>query len=156
MFFQISPRTLTRMYQTTLVPTGEGDAALDAVDDAIEVTADDGTVHVLGVVEEIPMYDRSGKPEKFDDEDPERRERLEAAVDRVAAAVTDAGVDSETAIEAGVPAHEIADYAEAVGADAVVMGKRGLDEAADDLLGSTTERVIRNADATVVSVPVSA
>ncbi|SDF17072.1 Nucleotide-binding universal stress protein, UspA family [Halorubrum xinjiangense] len=144
------------MYQTTLVPTGEGDAALDAVDDAIEVTADDGTVHVLGVVEEIPMYDRSGKPEKFDDEDPERRERLEAAVDRVAAAVTDAGVDSETAIEAGVPAHEIADYAEAVGADAVVMGKRGLDEAADDLLGSTTERVIRNADATVVSVPVSA
>ena len=36
------------------------------------------------------------------------------------------------------------------------MGKPGLDAAADDLLGSTTERVIRNADATVVSVPVSA
>jgi nucleotide-binding universal stress UspA family protein len=144
------------MYQTTLVPTGEGDAALDAVDDAIEITAERGTVHVLGVVEEIPMYDRSGKPEKFDDADPERRERLEAAVDRVATAVAEAGINSEPAVETGVPAHEIADYADAVDADAVVMGKRGLDAAADDLLGSTTERVIRNADATVVSVPVSA
>jgi nucleotide-binding universal stress UspA family protein len=144
------------MYQTTLVPTGEGDAALDAVDDAIEITAERGTVHVLGVVEEIPMYDRSGKPEKFDDADPERRERLEAAVDRVATAVAEAGINSETAVETGVPAHEIADYADVVDADAVVMGKRGLDAAADDLLGSTTERVIRNADATVVSVPVSA
>ncbi|MDB9248642.1 universal stress protein [Halorubrum ezzemoulense] len=142
------------MYQTTLVPTGEGVAALDAVDDAIDVTAADGTVHVLGVVEEIPMYDRSGKPEKFDD-DPERRDELEAAVDRVATAVADAGIDSETAVESGVPAHEIAAYADAVDADAVVMGKRGLDAAAGDLLGSTTERVIRNADATVVSVPVS-
>jgi hypothetical protein len=82
------------MYQTTLVPTGEGDAALDAVDDAIEITAERGTVHVLGVVEEIPMYDRSGKPEKFDDADPERRERLEAAVDRVATAVAEAGINT--------------------------------------------------------------
>ncbi|OSP11269.1 universal stress protein UspA [Halorubrum ezzemoulense DSM 17463] len=143
------------MYQTTLVPTGAGVAALDAVDDAIDVTAADGTVHVLGVVAEIPMYDRSGKPEKFDDDDPERRDELEAAVDRVATAVADAGIDSETAVESGVPAHEIAAYADAVDADAVVMGKRGLDAAAGDLLGSTTERVIRNADATVVSVPVS-
>ncbi|MEZ3162622.1 universal stress protein [Halorubrum sp. RMP-47] len=143
------------MYQTTLVPTGEGDAALDAVNDAAEITAADGTVHVLGVVEDIPMYDRSGKPEKFDGDDDDRRERLEAAVDRVATAVADAGIDSETAVEAGVPAHEIAAYADAVDADAVVMGKRGLDAAAGDLLGSTTERVIRNADATVVSVPVS-
>ena len=143
------------MYQTTLVPTGEGDAALDAVDDATEITAADGTVHVLGVVEEIPMYGRSGKPGKFDEDDPERRERLEAAVDRVAAAVAGAGIDSETAVEVGVPAHEIAAYADGVDADAIVMGKRGLGAAADDLLGSTTERVIRTADATVVSVPVS-
>jgi len=143
------------MYRTTLVPTGEGDAALDAVDDAIDVTAAEGRVHVLGVVEELPMYDRSGRPEKFDDDDPERRERLEAAVDRVATAVAEAGIDPETAVEAGVPAHEIAAYADDIGADAVVMGKRGLDAAADDLLGSTTERVIRNADTTVVSVPAS-
>jgi nucleotide-binding universal stress UspA family protein len=144
------------MYQTTLVPTGEGDAAIGAVDDAIDVTAAAGTVHVLGVVEELPMYGRSGKAEKFDDADPERRERLEDAVDRVAAAVADAGIAVETAVETGVPAHEIAAYADAVDADAIVMGKRGLDAAADDLLGSTTERVIRTADATVVSVPASA
>jgi len=144
------------MYGTTLIPTGGSDAAFAAVNDAVEVTATDGTVHVLGVLEDIPTYERSGKPEKFDDGDEERRLRLEAAVERIETEVTAAGIDCETAVEEGVPSREIVAYADEIDADAIVMGSRGARDAAGELLGSTTERVLRDASTTVVSVPASA
>jgi len=143
------------MYGTTLIPTGGNDAAFAAVEDAVEITAPDGTVHVLGVLEDIPTYERSGKPGAFDDDDPEQRVRLEAAVERIESEATAAGIDCETAIEEGVPSREIVAYADEVGADAIVMGTRGARDAAGDLLGSTTERVLRDASTTIVSVPAS-
>lgn len=142
------------MYQTTLIPTDGSDASFGAAEDAVEITTSDGTIHVLGVIEELPMYSRSGKP-KFDDEDAERRVHLEEAVGQVEDLVDTAGIDCVTAIEEGVPSREIVAYAEEINADAIVLGKRGLSDAANDLLGSTTERVIRNASTTVVSVPAS-
>jgi nucleotide-binding universal stress UspA family protein len=144
------------MYGTTLIPTGGSDAAFAAVDDAVEVTAPEGTVHVLGVVEDLPTYERSGTPGVVEGDDQEERLRLEAAVERIEAEATAAGMDCETAIAEGVPSREIVAYAEAVDADAIVMGTRGPSDAAGDLLGSTTERVLRDASTTVVSVPASA
>lgn len=143
------------MYGTTLIPTGGSDAAFAAVDDAVEVTAPDGTVHVLGVLEDLPTYARSGTPGRADDDDEEQRLRLEAAVERIETEVTAAGLDCETAIEEGVPSREIVAYADEIGADAIVMGTRSAADAAGDLLGSTTERVLRDASTTVVSVPAS-
>ena len=141
------------MYPTTLIPTGGSEASFGAVTDAIEVTAPDGTIHVLGIVEDLPTHRRSGKPQKFDDEDGDERVRLEAAVDRIASSVDEAGIEYETAVEEGVPSHEIVAYAADAEVDAIVMGKRGPSDAAADLLGSTTERVLRDAPTTVVSVP---
>jgi|AntRauTorckE6833_2_1112554.scaffolds.fasta_scaffold03042_10 nucleotide-binding universal stress UspA family protein len=144
------------MYGTTLIPTGGSDAAFAAVDDAVEVTAPDGTVHVLGVLEDLPTYERSGTPGRADDDDDEeQRLRLEAAVERIEAEVTAAGLDCETRIAEGVPSREIVACADEVGADAIVMGTRSAADAAGDLLGSTTERVLRDASTTVVSVPAS-
>lgn len=146
------------MYGTTLIPTGGSDAAFAAVDDAVEVTAPDGAIHVLGVVEELPTYERSGTPGVADggDDDETERRRLKAAVERIETEATAAGIDCETAIAEGVPSREIVAYAEDVDADAIVMGTRGARDAAGDLLGSTTERVLRDASTTVVSVPASA
>jgi nucleotide-binding universal stress UspA family protein len=143
------------MYGTTLIPTGGSDAAFAAVNDAVEVTAPDGTVHVLGVLEDLPTPERSGIPKTADD-DEEQRLRIEAADERIEAEVTAAGLDCETAIEEGVPSREIVAYADEIEADAIVMGTRGAADAAGDLLGSTTERVLRDASKTVVSVPASA
>lgn len=142
------------MYRTTLIPTGGSEASFGAVADAIEVTAPDGTIHVLGIVEDLPTHRRSGKPQKFDARDEDDRVRLEAAVDRIAESVETADIDCVTAIEEGVPSHEIVEYAADADVDAIVMGKRGPSDAAADLLGSTTERVLRDAPTTVVSVPV--
>ncbi|MFO8114814.1 MAG: universal stress protein [Halorubrum sp.] len=144
------------MYGTTLIPTGGSDAAFAAVDDAVEVTAPDGTVHVLGVVEDLPTYERSGAPGRADNDGEEQRLRLEAAVGRIETEVTAAGLDCETRIAEGVPSREIVTFADEVGADAIVMGTRSAADAAGDLLGSTTERVLRDASTTVVSVPATA
>ena len=45
------------------------------------------------------------------------------------------------------------DHADSIDTDAILLGKRGSSAAASDMLGSTTEQVIRSADTTVVSVP---
>lgn len=140
------------MYDTVLVPIDGSDESYTAAQEAVDLTATDGVLHALYVLEELPMYRRSGKVGKFDEDDPERRTRAEEATARVADLAEEAGIDSETAVENGVPSREIVDYAESIDADAIVLGKRGLSDAADDVLGSTTERVLRSASTTVVSV----
>jgi nucleotide-binding universal stress UspA family protein len=140
------------MYDTVLVPTDGSEVSFTAAEEAVALTAEDGTLHVLSVVEELPMYKRSAKPEKFDEDDGARREQAEHALEQVEELAASAGVDYETAIAEGVPSREIVARAEAIEADAVVLGKRGLSDAANDMLGSTTERVVRDAPAVVVSV----
>lgn len=141
------------MYETVLVPVDGSDESITAAEEALEITAPDGTLHALSVIEELPMYRRSGKAEKFEDEDDEEaRDRAESATAEVKELAESAEIDCVTAIEDGVPSREIIAYAESVDADAIVLGKRGLSDIADDMLGSTTERVIRSAPFTVVSV----
>ena len=141
------------MYDTVLVPIDGSDESYTAAAEAVDLVADDGVLHALFVIEELPMYRRSGKAGKFENDDTERQDRAATATDRIATLAGDAGLDCETAILEGVPSREIVDYAESIDADAIVLGKRGVSAAASDMLGSTTERVIRAADTTVVSVP---
>lgn len=141
------------MYETVLVPVDGSDESLVAAEGAVELTAEGGTLHALSVVENLPMYRRSGKPEKFESDTADETGRAEEAAAEAAEVADGAGVDCVTAVADGVPAREIVGHAEEVGADAIVLGKRGLSESAGDMLGSTTERVIRKAPTTVVSVP---
>jgi nucleotide-binding universal stress UspA family protein len=141
------------MYETVLVPTDGSDASLTAAHEAVDITADDGVVHVLSVVEELPMYRRSGKVQKFDSDDEDTEADARRAAARVGDVIAEAEPDHETAVARGVPAREILARADEIDADAVVLGKRSTRESAGDMLGSTTERVIKDADQTVVSVP---
>ncbi|TYL36499.1 universal stress protein UspA [Natronococcus pandeyae] len=144
------------MYETVLVPTDGGEISITAAEEGIELADGTGTVHILSVVEELPMYKQSGKGAKIDDEDKsEVREYLAEATDRIEALAADAGVESTTTITEGVPHREILSYAEETDVDAIVMGKRGQGAAADDILGSTTERVIKGASSTIIAVPES-
>lgn len=149
-----SGRIPAHMYDATLVPTDGSDTAVAAVDDALDVTAPDGTLHALGVLEDIPMYKNSGTPTPDENDDTADRERLEASIDQITDAAEAADIECVPIIEEGVPSHEIVRYADEAGVDAIVMGKRSMRDAAGDLLGSTTERVIQNAATTVVAVPV--
>jgi nucleotide-binding universal stress UspA family protein len=141
------------MYDTVLVPVDGSDESQIAAEEAVGLVAEGGTVHVLSVVEDLPMYRRSGKAEKFESDGDTERAHAEDLAAEAAEVIEDTGRECVTAVADGVPAREIVGHAEEVRADAIVVGKRGRSESAGDMLGSTTERVIRKAPTTVVSVP---
>ena len=142
------------MYETVLVPTDGSDQSFRAAEEAIDLTAKDGTIHVLSVVEELPLFKQSGEGAKLPEKDrTAEREYLEEATQRIEELADTAGIDCESLVVEGVPYHEILTYAEEIDADAIVLGKRGSGLAAKDMLGSTTERVVRRASTTVISVP---
>ncbi len=60
--------------------------------------------------------------------------------------------DVKTAVELGSPAHSICDTAEAIEADVIVMGRRGLSDFSGFFLGSISHKVAHSADCTVVTV----
>lgn len=141
------------MYETVLVPTDGSELSMTAAEEAIELVDPDGTVHALAVVEELPMYKQSGKGAKFEEDTSEAKAALTEATDQIEALADDAGVECTTAVTEGVPHREIASYAEDIDTNTIVMGKRGRGAAAGDILGSTTERVIKRTQSKVVVVP---
>lgn len=144
------------MYETVLVPTDGSEISVTAAEEAIELTADNGTVHALSVLEELPMYKQSGKGAKLEEGDKSAaKEALTEATDRVEEMADAAGVDCATTATEGIPHREIVSYATETDADAIVMGKRGRGAAANDILGSTTERVVERASSKIVVVPES-
>ncbi len=140
------------MYETVLVPTDGSEIALTAAEEAVTVTAADGTVHVLAVEEALP-FDQEPEATGSEERTPQRA-HLEEAIDSVASILEAHSIDCQRSIRQGVPFEEITAHAEAIDADAIVMGKRGAGAAENDVLGSTSERVITRATAPVLIIPV--
>lgn len=146
--------TYRMMYERVLVPTDGSDVSVAAAHEAIELTSSDGTIHALAVLEELPMYKQSGKGAKLAARDrTEERAGLEKATRQISEAAENAGRACTPTVTSGVPYLQILQYADGNDIDAIVMGKRGHGAAATDMLGSTTERVVRRASTTVVTVP---
>lgn len=141
------------MYETVLVAVDSGEESYTAAQEAVEITASGGTLHALSIVEKLPMHTRSGKAQKFDDDDPNAQTQAENAVSNVEHLAERADIDCVPTIKQGVPRQHIVSYAEEIGTDAIVLGKRSQQDVAGDLLGSTAERVIRNATVPVLTVP---
>jgi nucleotide-binding universal stress UspA family protein len=83
----------------------------------------------------------------------EGRAAANELVEHAAAELTAAGVKASCRVEPtlqGRAARAILDAAEAVGADSIVMGSRGLSDLQGLLLGSVTHKVIQLSDRTVV------
>ena len=143
------------MYDTVLVPVDGSDASMAAVAEAVEITGEGGTIHALAVIEKLPMHRRSGKAEKFERDDTEAHTQAEESASAAAEIIEEAKIQCVTTVSEGVPSREIASHAEETDAGAIVIGKRGASESAGDILGSTTERILKNAPTTVVAVPIS-
>ncbi|WP_224336663.1 universal stress protein [Haloprofundus halobius] len=138
------------MYDRILLPTDGSDAAETAVSDALELAeAYDARLRVLYVVDTrtLATIDLGADTVLSTLE-----EEGDAAVERVRSRAAEVGVDVVTAVEAGSPPDTIVDYADEHDIDLVVMathGRRGLDRY---LLGSVTERVVRNSEVPVLTV----
>ena len=77
----------------------------------------------------------------------------QATLDEIADLAADVGVTVDTELLSGKPARSIVNYADATGADLIVVGRRGRSGVRERLLGSITERVLRRSGPPVLTVP---
>jgi len=136
------------MVDRICVPTDGSDAAAAALDHALAVAADhDATVYLLHVADTTrDSVTRIGG----DVVDVLEREG-ESIVADAAASAADRGVDAETAVRQGGVPETVAAYAEEIDADLVAMSTRGR-QGVERLVGSTTERVVRQSSVPVLAL----
>ena len=138
------------MYDTILVPTDGSEPASAAVEHAIDLAATtDGTLHALSVVDSSAYTSLDVSSQSVLDSLETRAGEATASIAETAA---DAGVDTVTEVSVGSPHAQITDYADAVGANLIVMGTHGRTGLDRVLLGSVTERVVRDAPCPVLTV----
>lgn len=142
------------MYETVLVPTNRRETGDEAEQTAVDI-ADRYDAEVVGlfVAETRATPVAPGlSPEEF-------QEMFMQDVDHPATTLEQAAerrnvpVSRETRV--GRADEEIVDYAQSVDADLVVMGTHGRSGVDRVLLGSTTERTLRQGDVPVLCVHVS-
>ncbi|MYL68020.1 universal stress protein [Halorubrum distributum] len=137
------------MYDEILVPTDGSEAVDRALDHAIRLSTDhDATLHALYVVDQRVTTANSG--DLHEEVVADLESQGEAAVDAVADAASEAGLDVETHIAHGTPDTEIVEYADEFGIDVIVMSPEGKSPRERiQSLGSVSDRVADDA-----SVPV--
>lgn len=139
-----------------LVPTDGSAGARAATEHAIEFAATTGaSLHTIHVVDAGDVSDGDeGDSENSDESDV--LDALETEGKRAVEAIIDAARRADVTVEAsvvsGVPHRAIEAYAEERDVDYVFMGTHGRTGVGQQLLGSTTERVVRRLDVPVVSV----
>ncbi|EMA59117.1 universal stress protein [Halorubrum lipolyticum] len=137
------------MFDRILFPTDGGDGASAAFDHVLDLAADhDATVHVLNVADTTHDSVTRIGGEVVDVLEREGEEIVEAAADRAA----DRDVEAVTEVLQGGVAETIAAYADEYEADLVAMPTRGRTGFDRLLLGSTTERVVRESTVPVLSI----
>jgi nucleotide-binding universal stress UspA family protein len=138
------------MYDRILVPADGSEAAAAASEMAIRLAgAFDADLHAV-FVEETERW-----PFTFDEQQAaEMREEGEEAISSVADRAAEAGIEATTAVlEGDDPVHRtLLAYADEHGIDCLVMGTRGRTGIDRLLIGSVTEKLLRESTLPVVTV----
>jgi nucleotide-binding universal stress UspA family protein len=111
----------------------------------------DATVHVLSVADSRNRFESptSGiAPEAWDEA---QHDQAEAAIDATVDAL-DPAVTVERVVREGIPHDEIVAYVDDADVDVVVMGTHGRTGLDHYLIGSVTEKVVRQSPVPVISV----
>ncbi|WP_372910459.1 universal stress protein [Salinigranum sp.] len=139
-------------YDRILLPTDGSEATLAAVEEAGRVAAlSDATVYVLSVADTRNRFESPTAGLAADAWEQAEHERAEAAIDAAVDALPD-DVPTERAIREGIPKTEVLAAVEEADADLVVMGTHGRTGLDHYLIGSVTERVVRNSPVPVLTV----
>ncbi|SDM94626.1 Nucleotide-binding universal stress protein, UspA family [Halogranum gelatinilyticum] len=137
------------MFDDLLFPTDGSDGTERALDHVLDIaTAHDATLHVLNVADVTRDSVAQIQGEVIDALVDEGENTVQQVVDRAEAR----DIPTTTAVEQGEPYPTIVEYASSNDVDLVVMpthGRKGLSRL---LLGSTTERVVRESDVPVLTI----
>lgn len=138
------------MYDSIMLPTDGSEAAEIAANQAFkQAELNDATLHVVYVLE----VDATGPMQiNVDDITDRLKERGEQVTKRVEELAESADIDVVTSVLRGNADEEIVDYVSEHGIDLIVMGTHGRRGIRRHLLGSVTERVIRQSPVPVMAV----
>ena len=142
------------MYDDILLPTDGSSGTVEALEHALTIASDqDARIHVLYVVESRLF--RAADDDMKDEVRRSLEEEGDHALDDARVRVEDEGIECVTERREGIPQKSITEYATEAGVDLIVMGthgKTGPERMAS--LGSTTERVVKNAAQPVLVVDI--
>ena len=139
-------------YDHVLLPTDGSEATLAATAEAGRLASLSGaTVHVLSVADTRNRFESPSAGLATEAWDQAEHERAEAAIDDAIDALPD-GVPTERVVREGIPKTEVLDYADEEQVDVVVMGTHGRTGLDHYLIGSVTERVVRESTVPVLTV----
>lgn len=137
------------MYDRVLVPTDGSESSAAAVDHGISIAEPHAaTVHFLYVVDVGTEMAAPGNtaPNLTTTLEQEANEILDTATTKA----DNANVPYERTVLEGLPHEAITEYSADNGIDLIVMGASGRSGIKDHLLGSSTDRVIRSVDTSVL------
>ncbi|MEF8775837.1 MAG: universal stress protein [Haloarculaceae archaeon] len=139
------------MYEQILIPTDGSDASMAAVEQGVELAANfDATVHFLHVVDVGIEMSASGVGTIADELSTTLETMATQALDRATEQADVAGVSYERTILEGFPHEAITEYSAEHEIDLIVLGASGRAGFKERLLGSTTDRVTRVVDVSVL------
>ena len=144
-----------RTYDTVLVATDGSRAAERAVDHGIALARRcDADVHALAVIDVAELLELGyvGDRVRFEATIEPLEDEAKRAVGAVRERGRDAGVDVLPVVRQGDPVETILEYVDEADVDLIVMGTHGRRGLARYLLGSVTERVLRQAGVPVLTV----
>ncbi len=133
---------------TVLVPVDFSESSIQALDHALQLVSQPGDVYVLHVLEALTAMEPGIVWTQLPDE--QREDKVMQALRQRLDADKYAGV--RLVVEFGNPGHCVADYAEKISADLIVIASHGRTGIPRLMLGSVAERVIRLAQCPVLVV----
>lgn len=139
------------MYSSVLLPTDGSVGMASAIRHALhQAEIHDATLHALYVVD-VRAY------LVLPDETQDRVRDLlveegEAAVELIEELAAERGIDTQVAVQEGIPSETIVEYATEAEIDLVVMGTKGQTGDQMRVVGSVAEEVVRNAPVPVLTV----
>lgn len=125
--------------QKVVVPVDFSDESIKAIDVALDMVDDAAKINVIHVLHDLSPVEPGEVWYTIDDES-----RKQKTTDSLRARLNDpkyANLSIEVAI--GDPGHDIAEYAEEIDADLIVMPSHGRSGLRRLLIGSVAERVVR-------------
>jgi len=132
--------------QRVVVPFDFSDQSIRAVDTALEMVDHPTNVSVVHVLPELVPTEPGVIWTTIDDKD--RQQHAEEAIRARLSEAMHEGIQVQ--VEIGDPGHAIADYAENISADLIVMPSHGRTGLSRLLIGSVAERVVRLAHCPVL------
>lgn len=143
--------TPVESYEEILIATDDSQAATESVEHAMTIATQTGAqVHALNVVP--AGSGASNEPSMPDTMRSDLESAGEVVTGRIANRAENAHLDAVSAVRTGPPVETLLDYADEHDIDLIAMGTTGRTGLSRFLLGSTTEKVLRQADVPVLAV----